>query len=329
MDRIPVVPIFMAWSAEFCGRTYGQFQQDAAVLAECVLRTQDRFAFDQISVISDPYRETADYGADIRFREDKTGEVLAPFLTGPADVRKLRRMDISGTRRMLDRVRAVELLARERKGDVSILGWIEGPLAEFATLRTTQNALMDLVTEPDFFNDACAVIVDNAIAWSRAQVEAGCDMIGVGDAAAALISADLYRDLVLPWEKKLFDGIHAAGARVRLHICGNINHIIGLMADSGADVIDCDWMVDLPRARRLVGEDIALFGQFDPAAVLRFGTPKDVERHARRNIAEGGRRFGLMPGCEVPPGTPEENIDAFCPTQRCRIADALSREQSP
>jgi len=325
VDRIPVVPIFMAWSAEYAGFTYRRFQLDHRVMAECVLRTQERFGFDQISVISDPYRETHDYGARIEYRDHGVGKMIEPLMASPADVRKLRRMKIEETTRMLDRAKGVEPLARARKGELSILGWLEGPMAEFATLCTTEAALVFALTEPEFFNDACAVIVDNAIEWGRAQIEAGADMIGVGDAAASLLSPQLYRDLVLPWEKKLFSAIHAAGAPVRLHICGNVNHIVEDMAASGADAIDVDWMVDLPRTRRLIGPDIALFGQFDPSAVLRWGTPQAVAAHARKNIAEGGAKFGLMPGCEVPPQTPEANIEAFCPCEGCLIADALAR----
>lgn len=226
---------------------------------------------------------------------------------------------------MTDRVRAVERFYRERGGDISILGWVEGPLAEYCTLRTLEAAMTDLLVEPGFFHEASAITMDNAIAWSRAQIEAGADMIGVGDAAASLISLETYREHVLPWQQKLFRGIHDAGGKVRLHICGNIRQILPGIAESGADVVDVDWMVDLEHARQVLGPDTLLFGHFDPAAVLKSGTPEDVARHARADIAAGGERFGLMPGCEVPPGTPEANIAAFCPGEGCLIRDALER----
>ncbi len=325
VDRIPVVPIFMAWAPEYIGKTYGEFQSDYRVLTESLLRMRERFQIDQLTTLSDPYRETSDYGATIEFVPDGVCRCKGPLIVEPADVKKLRRMSIDETTRMMDRLKAVERFASECKGDVSILGWVEGPLAEFCTLRTLEAALMDLMTDPSLFHDVSAITMENAIDWAGAQINAGADMIGVGDAASSLVSLDTYREHIFPWQQQLFQGIHDAGGKVRLHICGNINHIIEDLAKTGADVIDIDWMVDLKRARQLVGPDITLFGQFDPASVLRLGTPEKVAAEARRNIADGGQRFGLMPGCEVPSGTPEENIAAFCPVEGCLIMDALTR----
>ena len=126
-------------------------------------------------------------------------------------------------------------------------------------------------------------------------------------------------------EGALIDAIHEAGATVKLHICGNIANNIALMARTGADMIDVDWMVSLAAAREAVGPDVTLAGNFDPTAVLLQGTPQDVAEAARKCIASAGARFILQPGCEVPPGTPEANLRAFCPCEGCLIVDDLRR----
>ncbi|HOF88404.1 MAG TPA: uroporphyrinogen decarboxylase family protein [Armatimonadota bacterium] len=50
---------------------------------------------------------------------------------------------------------------------------------------------------------------------------------------------------------------------------------------------------------------------FDPAAVMLRGTPEDVRRAARRNLADGGDRLCVSPGCEVPVDTPPANLTAL------------------
>jgi uroporphyrinogen decarboxylase len=67
-----------------------------------------------------------------------------------------------------------------------------------------------------------------------------------------------------------------------------------------------------------------LCGNFDPSAVLLQGSAEEVAEAARNCLAAGGERFFLMPGCEVPPATPEENIRAFCPCDGCLISKQLS-----
>ena len=133
----------------------------------------------------------------------------------------------------------------------------------------------------------------------------------------------MYRQYVLPLEQKIVAAVHEAGAAAKLHVCGNISNHVGSMALTGTDIIDVDWMVSLDRARADVGDDVTLCGNFDPAGVLLQGTPPEVAEAARQNIEAGGTRFILMPGCEVPPGTPEENIRAFCPCDGCLIGPQL------
>ena len=62
-DRPAVTPIFMAWAGHFIGRTYRDYYLDGDVLAESQLAVTQAFGLDQISAISDPWRET---GGDLR-----------------------------------------------------------------------------------------------------------------------------------------------------------------------------------------------------------------------------------------------------------------------
>ena len=100
------------------------------------------------------------------------------------------------------------------------------------------------------------------------------------------------------------------------------------MAESGTDIIDVDWMVPLAKAGELVpkgraGPEITLCGNFNPAGVLFEGSPEEVAEAARKCLKTGGDKFILMPGCEVPPATPEQNIRAFCPCDGCLIREEL------
>ncbi len=323
VDRAAVTPIFMSWAANFIGRTYRDYYLDGDVLAEAQLAVVRAFNIDQISAISDPWREASAYGMEFEYPAEGVGKPKDVLIKGPDDISKVGSLDIGACERTRQRVESVEKMAGEVGETHSVLGWVEGPLAEYADLRGVENTMMDLVDKPQMYMEAAEVIIENAIAFAVAQVRAGADMIGVGDAAASLIAPDMFERFVLPFEKRLFDGIHEAGGAVKLHICGNIKNNIALMARTGADIIDVDWMVPLDLSRRAVGRDVTLCGNFDPAGVLFEGRPEDVADAARDCIRAGGERFILMPGCEIPPGTPEENIRAFCPCEGCLITEEL------
>jgi len=312
-DRTPITPIVMAWGAHHVGRTYRDFYLDSDVLVEANLALVRDFGVDQVSVISDPWRESSAYGMEFDYPDEGVGVPKCKFLQGRDDLGKLHPLDFAACERTRDRIEGVRKLAAAVGKTHSVLGWIEGPIAQYSDLRGVEATMMDLMDNADIFTEAAEIITENALRFAKLQIEAGADTIGVGDAAASLIGPELYRDFVTRWEKKLFDGIHQAGGFVKLHICGNINGILSDAAATGADVIDLDWMVPIAASRKTVGPDVCLCGNFDPVAALMQATPEDVADAARQCIDEGGQRFILQPGCEVPAGTPAENMHAFCP----------------
>jgi MtaA/CmuA family methyltransferase len=322
-DRPAVTPIFMAWAANYIARSYKDYYLDGDALVEAQLAVTRAFSLDQISAISDPWREASAYGMEFEYPEDGVGKPKDYLIKSRQDISKLKHLDIENCNRMKQRVASVRKMAGQVGQTHSVLGWVEGPFAEYADLCGVEKALLSLIDEPKMFVEAAKVITANAIAFALAQVEAGADMIGIGDAAAGLIGPDMYVKYVLPAEQQLVSAIHKAGAAVKLHICGDIKHIIEYMAQSGADIIDVDWMVPLGQARQLAGPQITLCGNFDPSAVLLQAGPDDVAKAAKQCIETGGEKFILMPGCEVPPATPEENVRAFCPCNGCLIKEQL------
>ena len=261
----------------------------------------------------------ADDLMEFDYPEHGVGRPRRVLIQSPQDIAHVKPFDIERADRPRQRIESVRKMAQALGRTHSVLGWVEGPLALYADLRGVESMFLDLIDNPQMYHSAAEIIIENQIRFARAQIGAGADMIGVGDAVASQISPAMYRQFVLPFERRLFQAIHEAGATVKLHICGDIRNSVRFMAQTGCDILDVDWMVPLDEARAVVGPDVTLAGNFDPAAVLLQGTPQEVADAARRNVEMGGRRFILQPGCEVPPGTAEQNIRAFFPCQGCRI----------
>ncbi|GAG05832.1 unnamed protein product, partial [marine sediment metagenome] len=264
-------------------------------LVQAQLAVTKAFNLDQISAISDPWREASAYGMEFEYPPEGVGRPKEVFIKTQDDISKVKLLDIENAERTKQRIESVRKMAAEVGQTHSVLGWVEGPLAEYADLRGVENAMLDLIDKPELFIKAGEVIVQNAIAFAVAQIKAGADMIGIGDAVASLIAPNMYKEFVLPLEQKLIAAVHEAGAAVKLHICGNIKNHISYMAQSGADIIDVDWMVPLAKARELIGPEVTLCGNFNPAGVLFEGSPQDVADAARQCLKAGGYKFILMP----------------------------------
>jgi len=312
-DFLPRVPILMQFAAEYIGSNYAAFASDWRVLVEANLRCREAFGFDQVSAISDPYRETQGFGGEVHYEADHAPTCKRPPLSDVHDLASLRENpDPYACERMLDRLMAVRAFRERVGGECSILGWVEGPAAEAADLRGVQDFLMDLMDDEEACRALMARCTQTAIRFALAQLAEGADTIGVGDAIASQLPPDIYRSAVWPFEKQLFDAIHAQGGRVKLHICGNTNHLLTHIGELGVDILDIDHMVDPEKARRAVGPKVAIAGRVDPVADVLNGTPASIRAAAAGSYAVIGNPHLVMAGCEIPPGTPPANLKALC-----------------
>lgn len=313
VDRLPFMPITMMFATDRIGAKYRDYATDYRVLAEAQVRTAEEFDFDYVSCISDPAREAADCGATVQYFDDQPPAIdeTRARLADKTQLAHLKVPDPSAEGRMSDRVRAAALL-KERVGQEKLVeGWIEGPMAEAADLRGINTVMLDLYDDPAFVRDLFAFIVEMELGFAKAQVDAGADLIGVGDAAASLIGPRFYEEFVWPYEKKLVDGLHAMGARVRLHICGNTRRILEGMGRLGCEIVDLDFLAPLGEGREKMGFDQVLLGNIDPVRVLRNGTPPTVTEAIAECHRQAGPRYIVGAGCEVPRDTPHENLRAL------------------
>ena len=309
VDRLVCMPITMQLAADLVGRKYNDYVTDYRVLVEGQLKVVEEFGFDQLGTLSDPARETADCGAAVKYFEDSPPAIdeSNALLADKTNLAKLKIPDVFGGGRMHDRVKAVELY-KSKVSDKIIEGWVEGPCAEGADLRGINTIMLDFFDDPAFIKDLFEFNIQMALRFAKAQVEAGADTIGIGDAAASLVGPKIYDEFVWPYEKKLIDGIHKMGAFIRLHICGNTKSILEGMGRLGADMIDLDFPVSLNLAREKMGAGQVICGNINPVAVLRDKTPDEVYKAIEQCHKEAGKNYIVAAGCEITRDTQIENI---------------------
>jgi MtaA/CmuA family methyltransferase len=306
------MPITMMFAADHSRIPYRRYVTDFRALVEAQLAVAEAYDFDYVSCISDPAREVADCGGAVCFFDDQPPAIDegSALLADKAALARLKAPDPLGGGRMHDRVKAAERF-RERAGGRLIEGWIEGPCAMGADLRGINTLMTDFFDDPAFVRDLFAFAVEMEMSFARAQVRAGAELIGVGDAAASLVGPAIYEEFVRESEKRLVDGLHAMGARVRLHICGNTRRILGGMGKLGCDIVDLDCFSPVGEAREKMGPGPALLGNLDPVRALKDGTPGSIREALEECRRQAGGRFIVGAGCEVPRGTPPENVRAM------------------
>ena len=313
VDHLPLMPITMQFACNQIGAKYRDYCTDYRVLVRGQIHTAQVFGLDYVNTMSDPAREAADCGAVVKYFDEQPVAIVEDRAL-LADITLLARLKIPdplGGGRMHNGIKALALFKEQIGRDKIIEGWVEGPIAEAADLRGINALMTDFFDYPTFVRDLFSFVVEMELRFAREQVKAGADIIGIGDAAASLVGPDIYQELVWPYEKQLVDGIHALGARTRLHICGHTRHIVAGMGRLGCNIVDVDSLTPMALARGQMPQQIIL-GNLNPVVMLRNGTPEAITGAVTQCHRDAGGRFIVGAGCEIPRDTAAANVQALC-----------------
>jgi uroporphyrinogen decarboxylase len=228
----------------------------------------------------------------------------------------------------------VEGLATQAKSlredtDFAVMGspWLLSLFEKATYLRGMEQLLVDLLLNPAFAQALLGQLVElskEQLALFLEAVGPYIDIIRIGDDVSSqhgpLMSPDLYRQMVKPYEKELITFIkERTEAKVYFHCCGNVYPLIDDFIDIGVDILDpiqvsAKDMGNTARLKQEFGDRICFCGAIDTQYVLPFGTPEEVEAEVKRRIRDlaPGGGYLLAPVHTVQPDVPPENIIAMC-----------------
>lgn len=149
-------------------------------------------------------------------------------------------------------------------------------------------------------------------------IDAGVAMISLADPTASgdLISRDQFIEFSLPYLKRVAERIRARNVWVTVHICGNTTNRLDRIPEAGAHIMSVDYKVSLSDARRILDGKIAFAGNLNPVAIMQKETVPGVAAASLDAITKAGTTPGyvLMPGCDIPPSVPIENVRSMVET---------------
>ena len=243
--------------------------------------------------------------------------------------------------------RTIDLVKRAVGDTVSIHGEVFSPFTHYMELFGYEQALLSLVTDPGKARALLDRLTDASIAWAVAQAQRGVDAVLISSAFAggSLISTAMYREFVLPYERRVVEAVTslltshpprpspenqergegAQGERdeavpVYTHTCGRIGDRLELMAETGTqgiDTLDPPPLgdVELAEAKKRIGEKLFIKGNLDSVALLEYETREQVIAEASERIRIGniGGGYILSTACSVAPHVEPWKLELLVP----------------
>ncbi|HAK93747.1 MAG TPA: hypothetical protein DCM87_01740 [Planctomycetes bacterium] len=274
--------------------------------------------------------EAGSLGCEVVFPDDDIPWVRKGWVADDADLRRLEAMDFIGSglnarqveyRRAMMRA-AEEYPVRFQGGPVfhpgrnpALTHTTDGPFGVAGDLMGQTELFLAVCDRPDFVRELLRIVTGKLIAWldfcGREENLPEPRGLAWTDDLAVSLSAEQYRDVVLPSERRL--RFHFAG-RASFHMCGKTDHLLEIFADDLKidEFQGFGYQVDLDRIAAVMGGRVVLIGNVNPM-LIRAGTPEDVRRATRAVLERLAPCGGLIvqDGNNIPPGSPLANINAM------------------
>jgi len=211
---------------------------------------------------------------------------------------------------------AIRILRRELEGRVPLIGFSGAPFT-LATYMIEGGGSKNFIEiknlmyqEPELFGSLMDKITETDTRYLNAQIAAGAQAVQVFDTWGGILTPEDYATYALPYTKRVIDGLNRDGVPV-IHYVGTGSTLLPLIKTAGSDVVGVDWRIDIGEARRILGPDIAVQGNFDPTAL--FAPIPEIQRRVKEILDRAGDAPGHIfnLGHGILPPTPEDHAKAL------------------
>lgn len=310
-EAVAALPVMTSPGCVLAGETLEAMLADGAAQARCVKALAERYPSAAAVTAMDLSVEAEAFGSAVRFSESEVPTVVGHVVATLEEARALRVPPIGAGRTGVP-LEAAGLLSREI-ADRPVLGGLIGPVSLACRLMEMTPLMMAIRRSPETLTTVLAKATELLVAHARAFKEAGANGVIVAEPVAGLLSPKQCEEHSSRYVKAIVDAVQDDGFLVVLHNCGSAVPLVPSMVGTGAGAFHFGNAVAMTDVLPQIPSDRLVLGNVNPSGTFRIGTPEKMEAEVSALLAsmEPYPSFVLSSGCDVPPGTPLENVDAF------------------
>ena len=252
------------------------------------------------------------FGAQIRIFDDEVPTVVGRLIHDEDEANALTVPSVGAARSGLyvEAIRKAAALITDRP----VFAGMIGPFSLAARLLDVTEIMMDCYEDPDMVHAVLDKCTEFLIEYAKAYRDAGANGIMMAEPVAGLLSPTLEEEFSSPYVKRIVDAVQTDDFIVIYHNCGdNTPKMVKSILSTGAAAYHFGNSIDMKKMLEAIGDDVIVMGNVDPAGEIRLGNPESV-RMATLSVMEAcceHPNFVISSGCDIPPLSPWENINAF------------------
>lgn len=295
-----------------CGVKWPDAHTNAQMMADLALASYEYGCFENAGLPFCMTVEAESLGAGVTLGDFKTEpHVIGYAIDTVSDWKKLKRTNLEEGRArvVLDAIR----ILKGKNLDIPIIGNLTGPISTASSVMEPVVFYKELRKKRDDAHAYMEFVTEELIAFGRAQIEAGADVIAISDPSGTgeILGPKFFEEYAVKYLNKLIDGLQAEKMGVIVHICGQMNTVYKQINMVHADALSFDAVVPMAEARRELGDDRVLMGNVSTFALEL----QDEDRVATltRFCVNNGSDI-ISPACGLGTHSPLKNIQAILKT---------------
>lgn len=305
-------PILFFPTTQLMEKTVKDLISSSDNLAKGMKLVADRV--DSVAAISlmDLSVEAECFGSQIIFSESEVPTVKGNIITEVEEVEALE-IPAIGTGRTgiyIDAVRKASELILDRP----LFAGMIGPYSLSGRLLDVTEIMYLCYDEPEMVLALLDKVTEFLIAYGKAYKKAGANGIMIAEPLAGLLSPDMEAEFSAPFVKRIVEALQEETFAVIYHNCGdNTMMMLDSILTIGADAYHFGNSINMEEMLQRVPNDIVVMGNIDPAGQFCHGIPESIRKETVELLKKCSKysNFVISSGCDIPPMSPWENIDAF------------------
>lgn len=309
--KVAAIPVMTHPGIELTGNTVLEACSDGNIHFNAIKALADKYPTAAASVIMDLTVEAEAFGADISFTDNEVPAVIGHLLDSAADIRVLEVPSLKAGR--VPQYLKANLLAARAITDRPVIGGCIGPFSLAGRLYDMSEIMMLIYQDPEAAHLLLSKCTKFISKYCKALKECGVNAVMMAEPAAGLMSDEDCKRFSSDYVKSIVEEVQDDYFSVILHNCGNTGHCTKAMVSTGSAGYHFGNKCDMTEVSRDVPPTALTMGNLDPVSLFKDATPEQMSEETT-HLLEAMREFPnfvLSSGCDTPPHTPMENIDAF------------------
>ena len=305
------LPVLSFPGIQITGHTVEETVRSGQLQAECMKAVADRFDMAAVLGLMDLSVEAEAFGSPVRYSSQEVPTVTAAIIQEEEEAEALQVPEVGAGRtgECLEGIRKIAEVTEDRP----VFAGMIGPYSLAGRLLDMTEIMILCYEEPEMVETVLEKVTGFLCDYARAFKEAGAHGIVMAEPAAGLLSPGLFREFSVPYVKRICQAAEEAGLVMIYHNCGMVEPLLGDIADIPAHGYSFGNAVNMETVLKQMPADRLVLGNIDPVGILRSGTPEAVKHAVTELLETCGKydNFLLSSGCDIPPVTPLENLQAF------------------